>query len=137
MGFGKDENGRRADDNIIIYMGKNVEIKGSVHFEGAGRIDGKIEGKVSVKGSLILGEGAVISSEVEGDTIVVGGKVNGKMVAHQRIQLLKTSVFTGEMIAPSIIIEEGAQFNGTCKMTQTAPLRHAPFEEEETVVGLK
>ena len=129
FGNGKEENGKRAAEDIIIYMGKNVEIKGNVNFEGSGRIDGKIEGKITVKGSIIFGEGAVITSDVEGDTVVVGGKVTGKITAHQKIQLLRTSVFTGDLMTPSLLIEDGAQFNGTCKMT-SANAYQEKYEEE-------
>lgn len=114
--FGKDENGKKASDEMIIYIGKNVEIKGALHFEGAGRIDGRVEGKITVKGSIVFGEGAVIRSEIEGDTVIVGGKVHGKITAHQNARLLRASVFTGDVTTPSLTIEEGAQFNGSCKM---------------------
>ncbi|MBI3804014.1 MAG: polymer-forming cytoskeletal protein [Nitrospirae bacterium] len=131
FGNGKEENGKRPSDDIIIYMGKNVEIKGNVSFEGSGRIDGKIDGKITVKGSIILGEGAVITSEVEGDTVVVGGRVTGKITAHQKIQLLRSSVFTGDLITPSLLIEDGAQFNGSCQMTSGSTiLREKQVEEE-------
>lgn len=137
MAFGREETGRRASDEIIIYMGKTVEIKGNVAFEGSGRIDGKVEGKITVKGSLILGEGAMISSEIEGDTVVVGGKVNGKITAHQKVQLLKTSVFTGDINTPSLLIEDGAQFNGSCKMTSAGAMpsfHHTEQEEKRPAV---
>src|SRR5579884_1601831 len=132
FGNGKEENGKRAAEDIIIYMGKNVEIKGNVNFEGSGRIDGRIEGKITVKGSIIFGEGAVITSDIEGDTVVVGGKVTGKIVAHQKIQLLRTSVFTGDLMTPSLLIEDGAQFNESCKMTSNDK-SHERFEKEAEV----
>lgn len=131
MGFGREENGKKSSDEIIIYMGKSVEIKGNVAFEGSGRIDGKVEGKITVKGSLILGEGAMISSEIEGDTVVVGGKVHGKIMAHQKVQLLKTSVFTGDITTPSLLIEDGAQFNGSCKMISMSAMPSFQTSEQE------
>lgn len=112
--FGKEEMGKKLSDEIT-YIGKNVEIKGDIRFEGSGRIDGKVEGKITVKGSVIFGEGALILSEIEGDTVIVGGKVQGKIVARQKIQLLRTSSFTGDLATPSLLIEEGAQFNGSSK----------------------
>ncbi len=118
MVFGKEDYSNSSADEMIIYMGKGVEIKGDIRFDGSGRIDGIVEGKVTAKGSLVLGDGAVISSEIDGDLITVGGKVNGKIIGHQKVQLLKSSVVTGEIMTPSLIIEEGAQFNGTSKMTE-------------------
>ncbi|MFY9268471.1 MAG: polymer-forming cytoskeletal protein [Candidatus Manganitrophaceae bacterium] len=119
--FGREENNKRPSEEMVTFMGKNVAIKGNLDFEGSGRIDGKVEGKISVKGSVIFGEAAVITSEVEGDTVVIGGKVTGTVTARQKIQLLRTSIVTGELITPSLLIEDGAQFNGSCKMGKSAP----------------
>ncbi|MEO2054603.1 MAG: polymer-forming cytoskeletal protein [Nitrospira sp.] len=118
MAFGKADCNNGPVDEMIIYMGKGVEIKGDIRFDGSGRIDGKVDGKIKVKGSLVLGEGADISSEIDGDHIIVGGKVSGRIVGHQKVQLLKSSVVSGEIVTPSLTIEEGAQFNGTSKMTK-------------------
>ncbi|MFQ5780736.1 MAG: polymer-forming cytoskeletal protein, partial [Nitrospiria bacterium] len=95
---------------------------------------GKVEGKITVKGSLILGDGAMVSSEIDGDTVIVGGEVNGKILGHQKVQLLKSSVVTGNIVTPSLIIEEGARFNGSSKMTSEADavstVSHAYSDEE-------
>ncbi|MFQ5596420.1 MAG: polymer-forming cytoskeletal protein [Nitrospiria bacterium] len=117
MGFGREESLKSTSDELVIYMGKDVEIKGEVSFKGAGRIDGKVEGKVNVNGSLILGDGAEVSSEISGETIIVGGRVKGTITAHKKVQLLKTSVVSSNINAPSLVIEEGAQFNGASKVT--------------------
>lgn len=116
MAFGHEESPARGSDELIIFMGKGVEITGSIRFKGSGRLDGKVEGKVNVDGTLILGEGAMVSSEIEGDTIIVGGTVKGKILARQKVQLLKTSVVDCDITTPSLIIEDGAQFNGSAKM---------------------
>ncbi len=136
MVFGKDNTDRDQSNEIILYMGKNVEIKGNISFEGSGRIDGKIEGKVTVKGSLILGEDARVSSEIEGDTVVVGGEVHGKIVGHHKVHLLKTSVINGDIITPSLLIEEGGQLNGNCRMSNNngsvASIRRKDKEEQKS-----
>lgn len=136
MVFGKDNAERDQSNEMVIYMGKNVEIKGNISFEGSGRIDGKVEGKVTVKGSLILGEDAKVSSEIEGDTVVVGGQVHGKIVGHHKVHLLKTSVVNGDIITPSLLIEEGGQFNGNCKMSNgngsVASIRQRGTDEKKS-----
>ena len=130
--FGKEENGKKPSDEGITYMGRDVEIKGDIRFEGSGRIDGKVEGKITVKGSVILGEGSVILSDIEGDTVIVGGKVQGKIIAREKIHLLRTSSFTGDLMTPSLLIEEGAHFNGSSKTLPSAPIADAPaFREKD------
>jgi len=119
MAFGREESPVkspvRGSDELIIFMGKGVEIVGDIRFQGSGRLDGKVDGKINVEGTLILGEGAMVSSEIEGGAVIVGGTVKGKITAHQKVQLLKTSVVNCDIVTPSLVIEEGAQFNGTAK----------------------
>ena len=136
MAFGREETPVRASGELIIFMGKSVEITGDIRFQGSGRLDGKVEGKINVDGTLILGEGAHISSEIEGGAIIVGGTVKGKILAREKVQLLKTSVVNCDISSPSLIIEEGAQFNGNAttgintatEKTQTA----IPISSEES-----
>lgn len=138
MGFGRDENGKGSDE-LVIFMGKGVSIKGDIHFEGSGRLDGKVEGKIHVDGNLILGDGAMISSEIKADTIVVGGNVKGKVVAHKKVQLLKTSVVNCDISSPSLVVEEGALFNGSSKMSEIeepAPVSIVPVKNQKKLVEL-
>ncbi len=135
MGFGWDEkenvNVKEGSDEMVIFMEKGVEIKGDLHFEGSGRINGKITGKISLKGSLTLGNDADITSEIDADIVIVGGKVKGKMVAHQKIQLLKSSRVNCELTTPTLIIEDGAQFNGSAKMEKSDPFEALPVYEKK------
>ena len=118
--FGNDENAPKGKNENITYMGNNVEIKGTVLFVGSGRIDGKVDGKISVKGTLIMGKSAEVSNEVEGDTVIIGGKVTGQIVGRYKVQLLKSAVVNANITTPSLTIEEGGQFNGSCTMS-TSP----------------
>ncbi|HUK55559.1 MAG TPA: polymer-forming cytoskeletal protein [Nitrospiria bacterium] len=116
FGNGNGTGTQKDSEEMTIYMGKNIEFKGTLSFEGTGRIDGKVEGKILAKGVLLLGEGAAVSSEIEGDTVIVGGNVEGKITGRQRVQLLKSAVVNAEIVAPAFSIEEGCRFNGTCRM---------------------
>ncbi len=125
-------NGRDKDsEDFVIFIEQGAEIKGTVRFEGSGRIDGVVEGKIRVKGTLFLGQAAQISNEVEGDNIVVGGNVKGKIVGHKKIHLLKTAVVNADIITPSFLIEEGAQFNGNCIMSERTNKRPSDPDWED------
>jgi len=127
--FGNENGAQKSSEELTIYMGQHMEFKGTLTFEGTGRIDGKVDGKIMAKGVLVIGEGAVVSSELEGDTVVVGGNVEGKIVGRRKVQLLKTAVVNADIITPSFIIEEGCRFNGSSRMSGAAET--APAEDEE------
>lgn len=117
MAFGNGTKANGDSSEPSIYLGKNVFLKGDLHLEGSGRIDGKVDGKIKAKGTLTLGEEGIVASEIEGDTVIIGGKVAGKIVARQKVELVKTSVVNADVTTPCFSIEEGAQFNGSCRMS--------------------
>ena len=56
--------GALGGDENFTFLGKGVDFKGIVHFEGTVRIDGRLEGEVHTKGTLVVGELATIKLEV-------------------------------------------------------------------------
>jgi cytoskeletal protein CcmA (bactofilin family) len=126
-------------DEFVIFIGKGSELKGTVRYDGSGRIDGTVEGKVSIKGTLTVGEGALIANEVEGDIVIIGGNVKGKVTARQRVQILRTAVVEADIHTPSLVIEEGGRFNGNCVMggAKAAPATHAEAEDKSQTAKLR
>ena len=59
VAFGGDEN--------FTFLGKGVDFKGIVHFEGTVRIDGRLEGEIHTKGTLIVGDLAIIKGIISGN----------------------------------------------------------------------
>ena len=102
--------------DVSAFVGEGVEFKGVISYEGTVRIDGQLEGEIYTGGTLIIGRGAVIDAKVEAGTIVCQGHIVGDIVAKERIQLLSPAVLNGSVRTPTISMEEGVLFNGTCKM---------------------
>ena len=135
MTFGNGNRNGSAKDpqEMTLYMGRNMEFKGTLSFEGSGRIDGKVEGKITAKGVLMIGEEARVSSEIDGDTVIISGKVDGKVIGRKKVLLLSTAIVNADITAPCFSIEEGSQFNGNCKMipiNENVRLK-IPHEKEE------
>jgi cytoskeletal protein CcmA (bactofilin family) len=72
-----------------------------------------------------------VQADVQAGVVVCGGTIDGNVVARERVQLLAPSVLTGTVRTPLLIIEEGAQFNGTCEMERPAPVRRLETIDEE------
>ena len=103
-------------DNIRTMVGEGTKFKGSLSFDGSARIDGKMEGEIKSKGTLFVGENSVIKADVNVDTVTVGGKVCGNITASSRLVVLSGAEINGNIQTPSLQIEEGAKFEGTCEM---------------------
>lgn len=104
------------DGDNFTFLGTNVEFKGVVNFDGTARIDGRLEGEIHTKGTLIVAEHAVIKGIISAGTLISGGKIYGTISASERIQLLKPAVLIGDVRTPSFSMEDGVHFHGMCDM---------------------
>ncbi len=102
-----------VSNNII---GKGTTIKGNIDANSNIRLEGKLVGDLRTKAKVACGE----SSEVEGNVYAVNAEIAGKVHGHVEITdllILKASAhISGDIQTAKLIIEAGAQFNGSCKM---------------------
>src|SRR5947208_14782083 len=103
-------------DEPFTFLGKGAQFKGIIHFEGTIRIDGRLEGEIHTKGTLMVGEHAVIEGDISADLMVSGGQINGNFGASERVQLFSSAVVTGTIKTPLLTREERVQLYGTCKV---------------------
>ncbi|MFZ5471492.1 MAG: bactofilin family protein [Myxococcota bacterium] len=101
---------------VPTLLGKGSEFEGKLTFEGEVRIDGKFTGQISTKDTLIIGEGAKVSAEIHAGTIIVHGSVEGNLHATQTIELNTPGRVKGSIETPSLKMDRGVVFEGTCKM---------------------
>ncbi len=108
------KNNRLRDDDNFTFIGKGVDFKGVVRFDGTVRIDGRLEGEIHTKGTLIVGENAVIKGIISAGSLICSGKINGNINAAEKVELMKPAVIIGDVQSPSISMEPGAHFHGMC-----------------------
>ena len=108
------KNNRLRDDDNLTFLGKGVDFKGVLHFDGTVRIDGRLEGEIHTKGTLIVGENAVIKGIISAGSLICSGKINGTINAAEKVELMKPAVIIGDVRSPSISMEPGAHYHGMC-----------------------
>jgi len=110
--------GRRREEEKVLDV--NAAMQGSLVFSDPVnlRISGKFEGSLSTKGILTIGKNAIVNADIKGETINIAGKVKGKIQAVIKVKLDSTAQLTGDIETANISIEEGAVFNGKCKMSE-------------------
>jgi cytoskeletal protein CcmA (bactofilin family) len=108
-------NGPVASDGHA-YLDRGSKISGKISFEGPARIDGEVDGEISAKGNLTIGESAVITAHIRAASVSVAGKVSGDIVATQRIEIRPSAKVSGNITAPVLSVLEGAMFEGHCSM---------------------
>ncbi|HPX91949.1 MAG TPA: polymer-forming cytoskeletal protein, partial [Spirochaetota bacterium] len=65
-------------------------------------------------GKVLIGQSGDAITDIKARLVVVGGKVSGNIYATERIILLSTGEVKGNIIAPSLVMEEGVKFEGNC-----------------------
>ena len=109
---------KKEDLPIKAYLGADALFKGTLSFEGTVRIDGKFEGVVNTKDTLVIGETGDMQAEVvEVGTLVCKGNLNGTVVASKKIEMHPASKITGNVQTPAVSIELGAVLDGHLNMT--------------------
>ena len=78
----------KKEEEIVAFVGKGVDFKGTISYEGTVRIDGSLDGEIHTTGMLVVGETASISAKITAGTIVSRGRINGDIIAKQRIQFV-------------------------------------------------
>jgi cytoskeletal protein CcmA (bactofilin family) len=87
------------------------------------RIDGQVEGEISAQDSVIIGEGAEVTAQINASTVVVQGRVSGDITARKRIELKAPATVIGNVSTPSLVVHEGVVFEGHCAMGGAAASR--------------
>ena len=111
----KDKWGDLSGREGLTFLGKGAKFKGTLSFEGTVRIDGSLEGEVHTKGTVIIGEHAIIEGDVHADTVVSGGRITGNIVASEKVELLSPGSLVGTIKTPLLSLQEGVSFSGTCE----------------------
>jgi cytoskeletal protein CcmA (bactofilin family) len=116
---------RRVELSTIIGAGS--EITGDLVLDGGVRIDGTIRGSIISTGIVAIGVTGVAEADITAQECHVAGRVTGKIVVQEGIELDKSAQVFGDIFAKIIKIHSGAVFQGSSSMSNTK-------DEEDDVV---
>jgi len=100
----------------VGHLYKGSRVTGQLAFEGSARIDGSIEGEIQCHGTLTIGEGADVRAKISSHVVIVRGKVEGDVIAKEKVELVAPARLFGNVTTPRLIITEGVVFDGDCSM---------------------
>ncbi len=103
----------------VIEQG--CEFEGKLCFQGTVRISGTFRGDIYTPDTLIVGEGARIQGQIEAGTVVISGEVNGSIRARHRVEIHRPAIFKGDILTPSLRVDEGVIFEGSSRMVNSTP----------------
>ena len=109
---------RRKDEDAAKFLEVDASMQGTLAFKDPVnlQINGRFEGALQTRGSLIIGERAQVQASVEGEAITVAGRLQGDIKASQRLELRATARIIGNITTPTLVVQEGAVIQGQCDM---------------------
>jgi cytoskeletal protein CcmA (bactofilin family) len=129
--FGAEKN--TASEEWTGFIDQGVTLEGTLTVTGTFRIDGNVKGNIISEQTVVLGEGAKVEGQIEGNRVVIAGRFDGVIFAKGRVEIQVKGVVTGEVHSPCMVIDPGGIFDGRCHMlassdaasTVTIPIRAA------------
>jgi cytoskeletal protein CcmA (bactofilin family) len=117
--FTETENLARGikEGTVSGFVGAGASVQGEASFNGMMRVDGRLTGNIkSEKGTLIVSYGGTVEAIIEVAVANINGTVRGDIIASERIEMGRSAHVIGNIQTPSLVIEQGAIFDGSCKM---------------------
>lgn len=115
-------------------IGADTKVKGEMTFDHDCRVLGHFEGSIAAEGQLHIAEGATCKAEVEAESVIVDGTVEGNVTARTRVKLNASAKVNGDVVAATLEVAEGAQITGHVSVgadQQPASRRPAATEPDE------
>lgn len=107
------------EGTLTGFVGNGTTLTGEASFKGMLRVDGGLSGRVSSQdGTLIVSTNGRVDANVEVAVAQIYGTVNGDITASKRIEMGRVAKVTGNIQTPALVIENGAIFEGSCRMVQ-------------------
>lgn len=125
-----------APGRELAFIGPSITIQGDVTGEENLRVDGCIEGKISLeKHNVTVGRSGRIKADIHGRHIQVEGEVKGNLYGEEEVILCESGKMEGNITAPQVSLEKGSTFRGSIDMSPRSSSRSGGRGSEKPSVG--
>ena len=104
----------------VTVVGQGARLEGTVLSAGSLRIDGQVKGKITADGDVTLSAQSQVEADISATNVTIAGKFKGNITAKSRAELAKGGRVDGNITAKTLVVSEGATFNGQSLMDQSA-----------------
>jgi cytoskeletal protein CcmA (bactofilin family) len=115
---GSNSNGH--SNKIESVLGPGINYQGTLTGTGGIRIEGTFDGTISIKGPLVVADGAKVTADIQASAVTVGGSLKGNITA-AKVEIQATGRVWGDLITAAFATEEGAFLRGQVKMEDQVP----------------
>jgi cytoskeletal protein CcmA (bactofilin family) len=115
--------GLAVSSKASACISQGIRVKGEVTGSEDLFVDGHLEGKVNLSdGSFTVGPNGEVKADIFAREVIVRGRVDGKIVGREKIQLWSTGNVAGDLQTERLVIEDGAVLRGRVEIETGRPI---------------
>jgi cytoskeletal protein CcmA (bactofilin family) len=95
--------------------------KGELQSNGTVHVHGRLEGAIRASQDIYIAEKADVDATIAATNVVVAGLARGTIRCNERFEVLPTGRVSGDIVAPTLVVHEGAVVSGQLRMTAQEP----------------
>ena len=119
----------------VTIVGHGAKLEGTVVSAGSLRIDGQVTGQINADGDVMLSPQSQVEADIRAQNVAVAGRFKGNILVKGRAEIAKGGRVEGNITSKTLVIEEGATFQGQSVMDQQAvqvPEQAVPAQPDAT-----
>ena len=116
--------GSDKDGGATTVIAKGTVIEGKFACAENVRLDGAIHGEVKVEKRFVMGDTSYVRGNINAHDAAIKGKIKGDINVKEALHLMETAIIEGNISAKTMVVEEGARYNGSCKIGDTGAAKN-------------
>ena len=121
---------KKDNKDVHTMIGVDAVIQGNITCQDGVAIYGKVYGDVTSEGPVRIARGGEVHGNVQASDSQIGGIVDGNIRVDNRAVLGSESNLKGDLVYRTLVVEEGAQFQGHYVLTGNEPAPEAEHKSE-------
>ena len=107
---------QQTESEIGTILARGVEFEGQISLDSPILIQADIKGVINSKNDVFISPEALVQSSINARRISVKGKIEGDLVAQERVELFKDSQVSGSITTPDLVMQSGSILNAQINM---------------------
>jgi cytoskeletal protein CcmA (bactofilin family) len=98
-------------------IGGSLTVEGTIMGKENLLVEGTVKGDINLQQNVVtVGSGGLVKARIHAAVIVVEGRVEGDLLGEEQIEIRRSGHVLGNIVAPRVGLEDGAQFKGNIDM---------------------
>jgi cytoskeletal protein CcmA (bactofilin family) len=113
----------RSDEDVVSIIARDLHVEGTLSGGGVIRVEGTVVGTIRAEHVVLVAKGGTVEGDIHTQEAILGGEVNGSIVADARVEVQASAVIHGDITTPCLVVNDGAALDGNVHMDKPKETR--------------